>query len=583
MIRRSPPCPRLSRAAALLLLTLGLLAGCATMPTEGPVTEIEASGDGTETGPMHIVPLPPQEGQPPAAVVKGFLDAMQATPIQTNTARQFLTDRARAEWAPEAATITYRDISQPAGRDPVRVELEQAFRLDRRGAWQGALSEQDSQLGFRVVEEGGEYRIANPPDALIVPENWFEPRFQQASLYFFDRTDSVLVPEPVFAPTGPQLASSLVRRLLEGPDRVVADELRTMLPAGAREGLSVPVSDGLADIRLSREADSLLSANTQETRMLVAQLAWTLRQDPSVDRFRISVGDRTVQLEGRSDFHVTDEHYAPYVTEASARLYGLRQGRLVSGGTESLEPVGGPFGRGQRSLRSVAASLDAGWAAGVSNDGRRLLLAPVHDRQGEVLTVLGRAENLLRAGWDFAGRAWWVDRTDAGAVVGYIEGGQARTVEVPGISGRDVTDFLISRDGTRLIAVVQEQDGDVILASRIRHGSDGAVLEGTPAEQIGAVPGARVASMIWRTPIHVLVAARLNEDLVDLSTYTVDGSPSGPSGAPAAIRGATPELIGSPDPSDRTYVRQGERITELTGSRTEVRIPDEVTSLGYPG
>ena len=36
--------------------------------------------------------------------------------------------------------------------------------------------------------ENGEWRIARAPDALIVPDPWFEPRFQQVSLYFFDPT-----------------------------------------------------------------------------------------------------------------------------------------------------------------------------------------------------------------------------------------------------------------------------------------------------------------------------------------------------------------------------------------------------------
>ena len=51
-----------------------------------------------------------------------------------------------------------------------------------------------------MVMEDGEWRIDAAPDALIVPEDWFETRYRQVSLYFFDPTASILAPEPVFVP-----------------------------------------------------------------------------------------------------------------------------------------------------------------------------------------------------------------------------------------------------------------------------------------------------------------------------------------------------------------------------------------------
>ena len=48
------------------------------------------------------------------------------------------------------------------------------------------------------------------PDALIVPETWFDDWYERASLYYFDPTTEIMVPEPVFVPRGDQFASSLV-------------------------------------------------------------------------------------------------------------------------------------------------------------------------------------------------------------------------------------------------------------------------------------------------------------------------------------------------------------------------------------
>ena len=61
-----------------------------------------------------------------------------------------------------------------------------------------------------------------PPDALMVPRVWFEEPVPAASLYFFDPTARILVPEPVFVPGGDQVASSLVNGLLAGPAPTLA-------------------------------------------------------------------------------------------------------------------------------------------------------------------------------------------------------------------------------------------------------------------------------------------------------------------------------------------------------------------------
>ena len=86
-----------SRASLPLGLLLTLLAGsmtaCVGLPDDGPVVEARASGSGTRADAMAINPLGPQPDQSPSEVVKGFLDAMQATPIRDDVARQFLTER----------------------------------------------------------------------------------------------------------------------------------------------------------------------------------------------------------------------------------------------------------------------------------------------------------------------------------------------------------------------------------------------------------------------------------------------------------------------------------------------------------
>src|SRR3546814_13532217 len=79
-----------------------------------------------------------------------------------------------------------------------------------------SLSEQASTVRFTMTTEGGEWRIGDLPDATIVSDEFVASRYQQVSLYFFDPTGEILVPEPAFVPRGGQLASALVRGLQIG-------------------------------------------------------------------------------------------------------------------------------------------------------------------------------------------------------------------------------------------------------------------------------------------------------------------------------------------------------------------------------
>ena len=104
--------------------------------------------------------------------------------------------------------------------------------------------------------ENGEYRIAGAPNALIVPETWFEQRFREVSLYFFDPTATILVPEPVFVPRGDQLTTALVKGLLRGPGPDLDRVARSFIPPGLDYGCPVTVSDaGVAEISLKGDVE----------------------------------------------------------------------------------------------------------------------------------------------------------------------------------------------------------------------------------------------------------------------------------------------------------------------------------------
>ena len=92
---------------AVLLLALALaVSGCVRMPESGPVVETRSGGALNDEQGIFIDPRPPQPGASAPDIVKGFLDAMTATPIQTNVAKQFLAKDAQASWNPQRRTVT---------------------------------------------------------------------------------------------------------------------------------------------------------------------------------------------------------------------------------------------------------------------------------------------------------------------------------------------------------------------------------------------------------------------------------------------------------------------------------------------
>jgi len=587
-------------AAACLVLT-----GCGvTMPHTGPVHVTTATGADRDDGSVTIDPRRPGKGDTPDQIVKGFLDAMRATPaITTTVAREFLTTEARDSWQPTGmviynAVLTPRVLAsrgtEEAQATEVEATLTNAVRTDPRGTWLGPVSPAESTVGFGMEREDGEWRISAPPPYLLVPQKWFAQRFQQASLYFFDPSGTVLVPEPVFVPQGNQFASTLVKGLLQGPTLGLTEQ--NYLPDGLRS-FSVPVSaSGVAKIELTSDTGDAAMPTSDQSELMVAQLAWTLQQDPTISSFKVTIDDRAVQLPGETEFDVQHGHeYAPYVAGSSTQLFGLEDGRMVGGSPQNLETVTGPFGTGDYSLRTVSADLRAEYVAGVSESGGTLWLAPVKDTGVIPRAPITNGEDLLRPAWDFTGRLWEVDRRKTGAVVSYLVKDQMREVEVTGISGEDVKDFLVSRDGSRLIAVIRKDaEQDSIVVSRILTTGDGQVQQVLPAHDISDPAGeGQIRDIAWRSPTSLVILRPVSRDLFRVGTASVDGA-TGFDSLSVPVKDDVVSIAGTPNDEQTIYTFARRDATDdvpahavlgdLAGEQADQIVLDpRVTMLAYVG
>ncbi|HEX8779793.1 MAG TPA: LpqB family beta-propeller domain-containing protein, partial [Nocardioides sp.] len=438
---------RTVRLVAALAVAL-VLPACVRMPTEGPVVVRDATAQAEEQPGIYFDPKPPQPGQSASEVVTGFLEAMKAVPIRTSVAAQFLSSRAQAEWSPETSTVTYAEASAAQGELEVRVDLTGVNRYDSSGAWRER--QRRHRLTFGLVSEAGEWRIDELPDALVVPESWFQDWYRRVSLYYFDPTAQILVPEPVFVPDEEQVATSLVGALLgERPPRDAA-ATRTFVPEELAAPRAVTVTpEGVAEVALESEdegSDEVPVLDDLTTQRVLTQLAWTLRQEPAIRSFRVSIGGQQLQLPGgNSEFGVMQgSGYDPAGSEASPLVYGLRDGLLVSGSPDALEAVDGPLGSTAFGVRSIGVNLDATRVAGVTGEGTSVVVGPVEGRPDQLTEVVSGATNLLRPAWDFSARLWLADRGPQGARFSFVEGGRpAVPLNVPGVTGEEIRSFLV--------------------------------------------------------------------------------------------------------------------------------------------
>lgn len=541
--------PRTAVALLLAPVLAALLGGCVDLPTSGPVVDADLAEEREVDPASSIDARPPQPGDSRLAIVNGFLEAMEAWPISTNVAKQYLTGDAAEEWSPDAMVI-YSTLGTPReDGSTVTLRMRDAAALDESGAWRDTLPPERSVLRFRLTIEDGEFRILDPLDALVVRASWFQQRYRQASLYFFDPTAQVLVPEPVFVPVDETFATNLVTALLAGPPRRLEDVVRTFVPERLGVSLSVPIIDGIAMLDLDGDAPRMSGA---ESELMLAQLAATLRQEPSITGLRVTIGGEEVEVPGvASQYTVASAAvFDPADTGSSGVLYGLRGGRLVVvGGAGELLPVTGPLGRESYDLATFAVAPGANRVAGVAADRRRVVVAPLRDREerGRVRTLVADGNDFARPTWDASGRLWLLDRREDGARLLVADGDGVREVKVGGVSGTDARQVLVSRDGTRLVALVGDRSGDRLVSARVVIGDRGRVERTVGSTAIWTSTDPAAIDVAWTAAAEVAVLTpALPGELFEVETVAVDGATVGVDTVSSMVPGRVIGLAGEP-------------------------------------
>jgi uncharacterized protein YceK len=457
------------------LALAGLLAGCATVPTSGPIRQGNQGGlNGSSQG-VVVEAQKPRQNAEQLPIVNGFLEAMSDSRA-FDVAREYMTPDAAARWKPEQQISVYDQTSTTAvSRDAyqnIRLDAPLIGTIDQRGSWTPA-KDKSIHFVFKLKKVSGQWRIANFPNGVFLGRNQLETNMAPRNLYFLSPTREMLVPDPVFMPiTLPagQAATQLVQELLKGPTDRLGNGVTSAAPPGTQVNVSVPIEDSVATVALSDAASALGDA---DRRLLAAQIAWTLR--PITTRVRITVNGAPL-IDGEPDEQSFSNfnHFDPAAPNGQLKqLYVVQNGKIrqlfgLDGSQEiNTLPLDGSLLYGY-AAQSFAVSLQGDYGAVVTRCGadckqcEKGSLCVAYARltpkdKGEKLVEIPTEGKVLRPSFDWQGNLWIVDRANNAKPRLRVRSVDGKVTQVvTDFRGADPTVFRIAPDGVRALMVVKE-------------------------------------------------------------------------------------------------------------------------------
>jgi hypothetical protein len=232
----------------------------------------------------------------------------------------------------------------------------------------------------------------------------------------------------------------------------------------------------------------------------------------------------------------------------------------------------------------------------VAEGGTKVVVAPrerpsqAEPSRAKAHTVYAHGTDVLKPAWDIQGQLWLVDRTASGAALSVVHSTSARSVDAPGITGKNVKAFVVSRDGTRLVAVLGDRTGDHLVIARILRDSSGRVRRIADSKPLPVDGGANapIRDLAWNTPGSVAVLVEPARGTAQVLIAKVDGSSVvGDAASDAELFHAnTARIVTSPAPGAPLYVDTGaHQLYQLaaTGRWTGTSIKPGIVSPTFVG
>ncbi|GAA1749181.1 GerMN domain-containing protein [Agromyces humatus] len=470
---------RRAAATSLALILVAMLTACVSLPSSGPVT----AGDPEpveESLELDTFARGPQTDATQEQIVQGFIEAAASPRGRYQVAREYLTPAFAEVWQPdERATIDVladRAFEQTSETTMV-VDVTPTASLTSNGQYDLPESSAEVQLPYRLEQVDGQWRIAEAPQGLLVDELTFEEVFLPQALYFYDTEYRYLVPDLRWFAGRDSVQTSIVRGLLAGPAEWLEPGVVSAFPEGVQlDPNSVPVSSRAASVGLSGASfDDLVSVQRMQAQ-LDASLVGSVR---NVDDVVLSLDGAEQNVPALSP----QPEVNPRVDPRPVVFDGTSFGHLSSSG-ESIEQISGispqveglaPDGASVGPGAEAVAVRSAGGVAIVRADEDA---APLDPRPGLVVPDI-----------DPQGVVWSVPSDAPGELVAFLPDGTELQILVPW-SGSSIAAIEVSRDGTRMIALLGDGARTQFVAASIERDGDGFPTQlGPVALRLSSVAG----------------------------------------------------------------------------------------------
>lgn len=436
--------PLISRRAALLaaLGGAGAVGACARLPRDGEVRQsdvVVAEGDSLVQSAAG-----PEVGASPKEIVEGFLRACAAGYSDGfATARSFLTKAAADSWRPQEIVMVYTGSESPvveqAGEGAVDLRTRLIGSLDGAGILTPRDDEDHAVSYSLTADSTGQWRIAELPDGILLPEPVFGQEFSAYLLHFLSLDRERAVPELRWAALR-TAAPALMRLLLGGPSDWLAPGADTLVPPGLRllGGLDAPLpADGAVTVSVSSEAAAL---DPTGRALLVAQIERTLTQVAGIHSVSVrALGDGEDPRDADAGTALGGAADLDAAPGASGQAIGMSGGNVVRGLSTARETLATSRALGTTSARWPDVGAD-----------------------GTIVALAGRSMLLLAPGRSVASVIHSVDDESAGQTAG--DGDQADGGDQAGAgqSGGGMTPPVIDRHGWTWTAA----RGEIVVLNR---------------------------------------------------------------------------------------------------------------------
>lgn len=516
------------RLAAVAALTAALaLAGCATIPRSGAVKPgISVQQQENGLGPIDFIPAGPATGATQQEILRGFIEAAVSPQGSYQIARSYLSNGFAGSWDPDASvTIDTGQDREDAAVDKTdrTLSISPVAYVDGDGNYRPAEATTPVEQKYTFVKEKGQWRISKAPDGIVIDSLRFADVFSPHPLYFYSTDYRYLVPDLRWFPTSPtSTRTRIVKELLAGPAKWLKEAYATAAPSGSKLVVdSVPQTSGVAEVNLNSTTGA---ADPLMLERFKLQLSKSLATALSISDVRIlieGVERQVPELGARAPIVDPQVDAAPLVVRSGQ--FGLLSGASVtaipgvSGQVESLSPRAVTLSADRTTAAVLGTSAVYAVRTGADSPQR------IDDRDGVLAPTL-----------DPSGYVWSAASSDQGDLVVASPAGAVGTIPVAWPGGSQLRQVAMSRDGTRLAALLVVDGKLHVYAAGIARDDNGKPARVSQPVDFGEVSGGKTGALTWfdESTLGVL-AVQQNGDSV-VTTQPLGGVPStttGPGGA----------------------------------------------------